>query len=310
MTTRCRSHQVSFIAILSLLASAAVLAQTPMDPAMVMPPPASTSDTMPAMPMKQPGAQANSARAAPAPVAADANTHASDPALQRPAISQLRLPPIMPGMDMDDATNQHRVLIENLEAVSGNRNGGAWDAQAWYGGDFNKLWLKSEGERLGGRTEGSKIEALWAHALLPFWDTQMGVRYDFSRGPTRTWAALGVQGISPFWFDVEATAYVGEAGRTAARLKAEYDIYLTQRLILRPEIEMNLYGRADPQRQIGAGLSDGKLQLRLRYEFTRAFAPYLGFVWDKRFGSSATYARRGGDSAIDRRLVGGVMFFF
>ncbi|WP_256581914.1 copper resistance protein B, partial [Pseudomonas sp. MPR-AND1A] len=86
------------------------------------------------------------------------------------------------------------------------------------------------------------MEALWAHALLPFWDTQMGVRYDFSRGPTRTWAALGVQGISPFWFDVEATAYVGEAGRTAARLKAEYDIYLTQRLILRPEIEMNLYG--------------------------------------------------------------------
>ena len=308
MKLHCIPYQAHLIAILTLLGSAALPAETPMDPAMVMPPPPS-SEAMPGMLMNQSAAQPGDDQAATEPRAANANTHASDPALQRPAISQHHVPAVMPGMDMDNATNQHRVWIENLEAVNGNRNGGAWDAQAWYGGDFNKLWLKSEGDRLGGRTEEAKIEAFWAHAVRSFWDTQFGVRYDFSGGSARTWAAFGVQGISPFWFDVEATGYVGDAGRTAARLKAEYDIYLTQRLILKPEIELNLYGRADPERGIGAGLSDGKAHLRLRYEFTRAFAPYLGFVWEKKFGSSATYARREG-AALDHRLVGGVMFFF
>jgi copper resistance protein B len=244
------------------------------------------------------------------PMAPDGSTHAPDPTLERPAASQAYRPPMMAGMDMDDASIQHRVFIENLEGINGNRNGGAWDAQAWLGGDFNKLWLKTEGERLADRTTGSKVEALWAHAILPFWDTQLGVRHDFSGGPSREWVVFGVQGISPFWFDIEATGYVGDSGRTAARLKAEYDIYLTQRWVLKPEIELNAYGRADPQRRIGSGLSDGLFEMRLRYEFTRRFAPYVGFVWDRKFGRSASYSRQDGESAVDHRLVGGVQFFF
>jgi copper resistance protein B len=118
-------------------------------------------------------------------------------------------------------------------------------------GDFNRLWAKTEGERLGDRTTGSKVEALWAHAIRPFWDTQLGVRYDFSGGPSREWLAFGVQGISPYWFDIEATGYASDAGRTAARLKAEYDLYLTQRWVLKPEIELNAYGRADPNGESG-----------------------------------------------------------
>lgn len=264
-----------------------------------------------------PNLHAESASPPPAPMQVppmamtpDESTHAPNPSLERPAVSENYRPPSMPGMDMNDAINQHRVLIENLEGVNGNHNGGAWDAQAWYGGDFDKLWVKSEGETLGHRTTGSKVEALWAHAVLPFWDTQLGLRHDFSGGPSREWLAFGVQGISPYWFDVEATGYVGDAGRTAARLKADYDIYLTQRVVIRPEVELNAYGQADPERNIGAGLSDGQLQLRLRYEFTRAFASYLGLVWDRKFGASATYARREGDSAVDHRLVAGAMFFF
>jgi copper resistance protein B len=240
----------------------------------------------------------------------DGTTHAPDPALERPAASQHYQPPPMPGMDMQDDANQHRFFIENLEGVNGTRNGAAWDVQGWYGGDFNKLWLKSEGDRLGDRTAGSKVEALWAHAILPFWDTQVGMRYDFSGGPSREWLAFGVQGISPYWFDIEATGYIGDAGRTAARLKAEYDLYLTQRWVLKPEIVLNAYGKADPERNIGAGLSDGQLELRLRYEMTRGFAPYVGFVWDRKFGASATYARHDGEPAIDHRLVAGLMFFF
>ena len=103
---------------------------------------------------------------------------------------------------------------------------------------------------------------------------------------------------------------MSDAGRTAARLKAEYDLYLTQRLILKPEIELNAYGKADPARQIGAGLSDGQFELRLRYEFTRSLAPYVGFVWDRKFGATATDARREAEPAIDHRLVAGLQFFF
>ena len=237
-------------------------------------------------------------------------THAPDPALERPARSQDISPTMMPGMDMDDAAIQHRVWIENLEGVTGSQGGGAWDAQGWVGGDFNKLWIKSEGAILAGKTQDSKVEALWAHAVLPFWDTQLGVRQDFSGGPSREWAAFGVQGISPYWFDVELTGYVGEEGRTAARLKAEYDLYLTQRLILKPEIELNAYAKSDPTRNIGAGLSDGQFELRLRYEFTRRFAPYVGYVYDQKFAGSAILARQTKNPASDHRAVAGVEFFF
>lgn len=240
----------------------------------------------------------------------DQSTHAPDPALQRPAASQQVMPPMMPGMDMDDASMKHRIWIENLEGVYGNKNGGAWDAQAWFGGDFDKLWLKSEGEHIGGRTDGAKIEALWAHAILPLWDTQLGVRHDFGRGPSREWAAFGVQGISPYWFDVELTGYVGEEGRIAVRLKTEYDLYLTQRLILKPEIVLNAYGKPDRARELGAGLADGQFEVRLRYEFSRRFAPYLGYVYERKFAGSATLARNAGEPALDHRTVAGVEFFF
>jgi copper resistance protein B len=104
------------------------------------------------------------------------STHAPDPSLERPAATEQFTPPMMPGMDtdMNDAGVQHRIWIENLEGVYGTRNGGAWDTQAWLGGDFDKLWIKTEGATLGGKTQGAKVEALWARAILPFWDTQLG----------------------------------------------------------------------------------------------------------------------------------------
>ncbi|MEP6886473.1 MAG: copper resistance protein B [Gammaproteobacteria bacterium] len=242
--------------------------------------------------------------------ASSPETHAPDPALERPALSQHVSPPMMPGMDMDDGGMQRRIWIENLEGVTGTQSGGAWDAQGWVGGDFDKLWVKSEGAALQGKTLDSKVEVLWAHAILPFWDTQFGVRHDFSGGPSREWAAFGMQGISPYWFDVELTGYVGEEGRTAVRLKTEYDLYLTQRLILKPEIELNAYGKPDRAREIGAGLSEGRFELRMRYEVTRRFAPYVGYVYDRKFAGSAMFARLAGDSAVDHRAIAGVEFFF
>ena len=228
------------------------------------------------------------------------------------AIAENAMPATMPGMDsdMNDAGVQHRVWVENLEGVHGDENGAAWDAQAWLGGDFDKLWIKTEGADLAGKTQGAKLEVLWAHAMLPFWDSQLGVRHDFGGGPSRQWAAFGVQGTSPYWFDVELTGYVGDAGRIAGRLKTEYDLYLTQRFILKPEIELNAYGKPDPARGIGAGLSDGQFELRLRYAVTRRFAPYAGYVYDRKFAGSATLARQAGDPAVDHRAVAGVEFSF
>jgi copper resistance protein B len=237
-------------------------------------------------------------------------THAQDPSLERPALSQEAIAPMLPGMDMEDVATYHFVWFDNLEAVEGGEHGGAWDAQAWFGGDVDKLWLKSEGDYLDGRTQQAKLEALWAHAVLPYWDTQLGLRHDFGFGPAREWAALGIQGISPYWVDTEITAYVGEEGRTAARLKAEYDLYITQHLILKPEVELNAYGRADPARLLGAGLAEGEFELRLRYEFTRRFAPYAGFVYDRKFAGSAILARVAGQEFLQHRAVAGITFFF
>lgn len=237
-------------------------------------------------------------------------THAPDATLERPAASQQAMPSMMQGMDMDDAESEHWVWLENLEAVAGSEHGGAWDGQAWFGGDLNKLWLKSEGGYVDGRSGEAKVEALWAHAALPFWDTQIGWRHDFGFGPSREWAAFGVQGISSYWFDTEITAYVGEQGRTAARLKTEYDIYFTQRLILKPEIELNAYGRADRERALGAGLSEGQFELRLRYDCSRRLAPYVGFVYDRKFAGTATLARAAGQPMLQHRAVAGVAFFF
>jgi copper resistance protein B len=203
------------------------------------------------------------------------------------------------------------LLVDQLEAFHGrDGNGQSWEAEGWYGSDADKLWLRSEGERSGGRLEDGEFEALWNHAVAAFWSTQLGVRHDFGAGPQREWVAFGLQGLAPYWFEVEATAYVGPSGRTAARLRAHYELLFTQRLVLQPEFEMNVHGRSDPARRIGSGLTDAKLGLRLRYEIRREFAPYIGVVWTRRFGATADFARADHHAALDRQWVAGVRIWF
>ena len=217
----------------------------------------------------------------------------------------------MTGMDMLDHASLGMVLIDRLEYFDArDANGAALDAQAWYGNDTNKLRLKGEGERSDGRWQELRTEALWDRPIATYWDSQLGVRHDFGIGPDRTWAAFGVQGLAPYWFEVDATIYFGQSGRTALRFESEYELLLTQRLILQPRVEVNFYGRNDPQRHIGSGLSDAALGLRLRYEFSRQFAPYVGVEAERRFGSSADYARADGHAAFDPRIVAGLRFWF
>jgi len=210
-------------------------------------------------------------------------------------------------MQMDDTARTGMVLFDQLEwRNTALGNAAVWDAQAWYGGDTNKIWLRTEGERVAGTTQNPRADLLWDHTFARWWSVQTGGRQDFGAGPARTWAAIGIQGLAPYWLATEATFYVGEQGRTAMRVKSEYNLLLTQRLILQPEGEANLYGKSDPARRLGSGLSDLELGLRLRYELRREFAPYIGVVWSRQFGETADRVRESGGNPGDMQFVAGV----
>ncbi len=203
------------------------------------------------------------------------------------------------------------LLMENLEVLSsGGNTSVTYDLQAWYGRTYNRAVLKSEGEIEDGEIKEARSELLWGHAIAAFWDTQLGARYDSGQGPSRSWLAFGVQGLAPYWFEVEATAYLGDSGRSALRLDASYELLITQKLILQPRIEANVYGKSDPERGIGSGLSDISAALRLRYEFRREFAPYIGIEWVRKYGETEDLARAAGEDANDTRFVAGLRFWF
>lgn len=171
--------------------------------------------------------------------------------------------------------------------------------------------MKAEGEVANGKLQESQTELLWGHAISTYWDTQLGIRFDHGQGvPNRKWLAFGVQGLAPYWFDIDATAYVGPSGRTALSLSAEYDLLITQRLVLQPRVEVNFYGKRDEAREIGSGLSDGTAGLRLKYQVTRQFVPYVGVEWAGKFGQTATFARDAGERARETRFVAGLSFRF
>ncbi|HEU4625042.1 MAG TPA: copper resistance protein B [Steroidobacteraceae bacterium] len=214
-------------------------------------------------------------------------------------------------MDMDDKARVGKVLLDQLDwRDAEGATAFAWDVQAYYGTDYDKLWLKTEGERAAGATEDARLEVLWDRIVSRWWSTQAGVRDDFGEGPTRDWLAVGVQGLAPYFFHIEATAYLGDAGRTAARFKAEYELLFTQRLILTPELELNAYGKDDPERRIMSGVSDAELSLRLRYEIRREIAPYVGVAWVHRFGRTADLVRAAGDDPSDVQALAGIRVWF
>lgn len=202
-------------------------------------------------------------------------------------------------------------LLDRLEAWDADPGDAlAWEAQGWIGGDLHRVWLRSEGERIGGDTESAELEVLYGRGIARWWDLVAGVRHDFAPGASRDFVALGVQGLAPGKFEVGATAYLGERGQSATRLEAEYELLLTNRLILQPQVEINAYGKDDPSRGIGAGLSTAEVGLRLRYEFTRKFAPYIGLVRERAFGDTADLRRADGDSIDDTRVVVGLRTWF
>lgn len=215
------------------------------------------------------------------------------------------------GMHMLDKAWFHQVKIDQLEFRDTDEGQPlVWDAQAWLGDDLNRLQLKTEGERLDGVTEEAELQALYSRAVSAFWNVQAGWRRDFQPHPQRDWLAIGVQGLAPYFFEVEATAFVGESGHAALRLEAEYELLLTQRLILTPEIEANLYSKDDPDVGLGSGLANIEAGLRLRYEIRREVAPYIGVVWTRQYGDTADFTRAEGGDPEQWQAVMGLRFWF
>lgn len=180
----------------------------------------------------------------------------------------------------------------------------------WFGRDYDRLVVKADGEYAEGKFQDARTEVLWSHAVASYWDAQFGIRQDSGTGASRTWIAAGLQGLAPYWFEVDATAYLGTGGRAALRLQAEYALMLTQKLVLVPGTEWNLYSKADTRQGVGNGLSDASLGLRLRYEVTKQFAPYVGVEWNRLFGDTAAMARAAGERTRETRWAAGVRFWF
>jgi len=185
-----------------------------------------------------------------------------------------------------------------------------WDIQGYYGGPTERLWFKSEGEgEFGSGPEDAEVQALYAKAFAPFWDVQAGVRHDLG-GPDTTHAVIGVQGLAPYLFEIDTALFLSHRGDVTARLEAEIDQRITQRLILQPRIEANLSAQDIPELGIGAGLDQIEVGARLRYEIAREFAPYVGIEQSWRTGQGATFARaRGGDPSATSIIVG-IRFWF
>ncbi|MEN5291241.1 copper resistance protein B [Stenotrophomonas lactitubi] len=217
-------------------------------------------------------------------------------------------PPIAHGAMEHAPEINSLLLIDRLEHWDGkNGNGQAWEASGWIGGNINRLWLRTDGERSNGRTESSGVEALYGRAISPWWNVLVGVRQDFRPADSRTWAAIGIQGLAPYKFESSATLYAGSGGQLMAKAEIEYDVLLTNRLILQPLLEATVASKDEPEYGIGRGLNKVEAGLRLRYEFSRRFAPYIGISHERAFGDTADYA---GDHARDTRWVAGIRMWF
>ena len=204
-------------------------------------------------------------------------------------------------------------LLNNIMEYQGRkgRDGYEWNSEAWYGGDINRLWLKTEGDGAFGRSvERAEVQGLFSHALDPYFNLQAGVRYDFKPNPSRVYATVGIEGLAPSFFEVEGALFLSNKGEVMARGEAWYDQRITQRLILQPRTELNFAAQNSRDIGVGAGLSDAELGLRLRYDISRQFAPYVGVQYRRAFGRTRNYLQAQGEDPGGWSLLAGLRTWF
>jgi copper resistance protein B len=205
------------------------------------------------------------------------------------------------------------VEVERLEYQSAGGSPTLFlDGQGFWGTDRDKLWIKAEIERAfdAGEFEEAELQALWSRAIGPYFDLQAGLRHDFAPSPSRTHAVLGVQGLAPYWFEIDAAFFLSDSGDLTARIEADYEVLLTQRLVLQPRTELNFAAQDIRELTIGAGLSTAEIGARLRYEVRREFAPYVGVEWARSVGATADFVRASGKDAGAVSFVAGIRFWF
>jgi copper resistance protein B len=254
------------------------------------------------------------------PTVADEHQHHA-PAGQKPPLPPF-IPPVtdedrraafpdLGGHAVHDNAINFFVLVDQLEWQGGHDASGMnVDSRGWVGRDRDRLWFRAEGSGEKGSVDRAETHLLYGRQFSRWWDVVAGIRQDVRPGSPQTWAAIGVQGLAPYWFEVEATAYVGAAGRTAARFEVEYELRVTNRLVTQPLFEIEIAGKADPERGVGAGLSTTDIGLRLRYEIRREFAPYVGVTWANTWGETADLAEAEGRNRGGARLVAGLRVWF
>ena len=219
--------------------------------------------------------------------------------------------PDVEGHAVHDQAVNYFVLLDQFEWQAADEGRGLdLDATGWIGRDRDRLWLRAEAGSEGDRLGEAQAHVLYGRQFSRWWDIVAGVRQDFRPGPAQTWAAIGVQGLAPYWFEIEATAYVGAAGRTQARFEVEYELLLTNRLVLQPLVEVEIVGKSDPERGVGAGVSTTDAGFRLRYEVRREIAPYLGVAWSNKWGKTADFAEAAGEETGGARVVAGLRLWF
>lgn len=202
------------------------------------------------------------------------------------------------------------VNIDQLEKRNGDENPVVLEAQAWAGYDLHKLWVKTEVERVEDKYEEVEWQFLYSRAISPFWNLELGLRNNSIPRPERNWSVIGLHGLAPYYFEIDTALFIGESGRSALRFEAEYELMLTQRWVIIPELELNFFGKTDEETETGSGLANSELGLRLAYEFRREFAPYIGVNWEKKYGKTADFAEEDDESTDDTQFVIGVHLWF
>lgn len=206
----------------------------------------------------------------------------------------------------------NQVMLNLAEvAVRSGRDGYRWDGDAWFGGDIDRLVLKSEGEgRLSDRLDEAEVQALYSRAVGPYENVQFGVRQDLGAGARRTYASAGFEALAPYWFDVEVTAFLSDKGELFGRAEAYVDQRLTNWWVLQPRVEVELSAQDVPALRLGSGVTRAEAGLRLRYEWEREVAPYVGVSWERRFGDTARFARADGEGTGGFAFVVGLRAWF
>jgi len=223
----------------------------------------------------------------------------------------------MAGWEETDEISVSKIIADQMEYRSNNNGNNSlrWEMQGWRGTDYNKLWVKFEGDHEPTTSVGAlELQTLYSHSVSAFWDVQLGGRYDRFYSPglinDRFLAVIGFQGLAPYWFEVEPALFVSDQGDVSARITATYDLLFTQRLVLQPRFEVNAALTEVPQFGVGKGVNDIQLGMRLRYEVRREFAPYIGIAWQKEFGATADLVRAGGDAVSNISLIAGLRWWF